>query len=97
MTAGRPETVDIAARLLSTAMAEVVPEGTQPPDYLRFIAPDWREAPATRAGHRGPHGGRGADRRAGSSSNGCGLEWRPGAPVPAPTGRLSFRPVTGPA
>jgi RimJ/RimL family protein N-acetyltransferase len=24
------------------------------------------------------------------------LEWRPGTPVPAPTGRLSFRPVTAP-
>ena len=43
---GRPETVDIAARLLSTAIAEVIPEGTQPPYYLRYVDPDWREAPA---------------------------------------------------
>ena len=42
---GRPETVDIAARLLSTAMAKVVPAGTQPPYYLRFVDPDWRGSP----------------------------------------------------
>ena len=29
-------------------MAEVVPAGTQPPYYLRFVDPDWREAQATR-------------------------------------------------
>ncbi len=34
-----PETVDIAARLLNTAMAEVIPEGTRPPYYLRFVDP----------------------------------------------------------
>jgi hypothetical protein len=45
---GRPETVDIAAGLLSTAMAEVIPDGTRPPDYLSFVDPDWRAAPATR-------------------------------------------------
>ena len=45
---GRPETVDIAAHMLATAMAEVVPQGTQPPYYIRFVDPDWREAPATR-------------------------------------------------
>jgi hypothetical protein len=45
---GHPETVDITARLLATAMAEVIPEGTQPPYYLRFVDPGWREAPATR-------------------------------------------------
>ena len=92
---GRPETVDIAARLLSTAMAEVVPEGTQPPYYLRFVDPDWREAPATRQATE--------DRMAAAARTGARLfverlrlEWRPGTPVPAPTGRLSFRPVTDP-
>ena len=92
---GHPETVDIAARLLSTAMAEVVPEGTQPPDYLRFLDPDWREAPATRQATE--------DRMAAAAQTGARLfverlrlEWRPGTPVPAPTGRLTFRPVTDP-
>jgi RimJ/RimL family protein N-acetyltransferase len=92
---GRPETVDIAARLLSAAMAEVVPEGTQPPYFLRFVDPDWREAPATRQATE--------DRMAAAAQTGARLfverlrlEWRPGTPVPAPTGRLSFRPVTDP-
>jgi hypothetical protein len=92
---GHPETVDIAARLLSTAMAEVIPEGTRPPYYLRFVDPDWREAPATRQATE--------DRMAAAARTGAQLfverlrlEWRPGTPVPAPTGRLSFRPVTDP-
>ena len=91
--AGRPETVDIAARLLGTAMAEVIPEGTQPPYYLRFVDPDWRGAAATRQATE--------DRMAAAARTGARLfverlrlEWRPGTPVPAPTGRLSFRAVT---
>ena len=87
---GRPETVDIAACLLSTAMAEVVPEGTQPPYYLRFVDPDWRGAPATRQATE--------DRMAAAAQTGARLfverlrlEWRAGTPVPAPTGRLLFR------
>lgn len=90
---GRPETVDVAAQLLRTAMAEVIPEGTRPPYYLRFVTPDWREAPATRQPTE--------DRMAAAARTGArlfverlNLEWRPGTPVPAPTGRLSFRPVT---
>jgi hypothetical protein len=92
---GRPETVDIAAHLLSTAMAEVIPEGTQPPYYLRFVAPDWREAPASRRATE--------DRMAAAARTGARLfverlrlEWRQGTPVPAPAGRLSFRPVSDP-
>jgi hypothetical protein len=92
---GRPETVDIAARLLSTAVAKVIPEGTQPPYYLRFVDPDWREAAATRQATE--------DRMAAASQTGARLfverlrlEWRAGTPVPAPTGRLTFRPVTDP-
>jgi hypothetical protein len=89
----RTETVDIAARLLATAMAKVIPEGTQPPYYLRFVDPDWREAPATRQATE--------DRMAAAARTGARLfverlrlEWRPGTPVATPTGRLSFRPVT---
>ena len=93
---GHPETVDIAAGLLSTAMAEVVPDGTRPPEYLRFLDPDWRESPATRQATE--------DRMAAAAQTGAklfverlNLEWRPGTPIPAPTARLTFRPVTGPA
>ena len=90
---GRPETVDIAAHMLATAMAEVVPQGTRPPYYLRFVDPDWREAPATRQPTE--------DRMAAAAQTGARLfverlrlEWRPGTAVPAPAGRLSFRPAT---
>ena len=93
--AGRPEAVDIAAHLLATAMAEVIPEGTRPPDYLCFVDPGWREAPATRQATE--------DRMAVAARTGARLfverlrlEWRPGTGVPAPAGRLSFRPVTDP-
>jgi GNAT superfamily N-acetyltransferase len=92
---GRPETVDIAARLLATAMAEVVPDGTCPPDYISFVDPDWRAEPATRQPTE--------DRMAAAARNGARLlverlrlQWEAGTPVPPPAGRLSFRPVTGP-
>jgi len=71
----------------------VIPEGTQPPYYLRFVDPDWRGAAATRQATE--------DRMAAAARTGARLfverlrlEWRPGTPVPAPTGRLSFRAVT---
>jgi RimJ/RimL family protein N-acetyltransferase len=87
--------VGIAARLLHTALAEVIPEGIQPPYYLRFVDPGWRESPATRQATE--------DRMTAAAQTGARffverlrLEWRPGTPVPAPTGRVSFRPVTDP-
>jgi hypothetical protein len=92
---GRPETVDIAAHLLATAMAEVVPDGTRPPEYLRYVDPGWRAAPATRQPTE--------DRMAAAARTGArffverlSLEWRAGTPIRPPTGRLTFRPVTGP-
>lgn len=92
---GRPETVDIAARLLAAAMAEVVPGGTRPPYYLRFTDPGWRAAPATRQATE--------DRMAAAARTGAKLfaerlrlRWAAGTPVPPPAGRLSFRPVTDP-
>jgi hypothetical protein len=92
---GRPETVDIGVHLLSTAMAEVVPDGTCPPEYLQEVDPDWRAAPATRQPTE--------DRMAAAARTGArifverlSLEWHPGTPVAPPTGRLAFRPVSGP-
>jgi hypothetical protein len=91
----RPETVDIAAQLLGTAMAEVLPEGTRPPEYLRYLDPHWREERATRQATE--------DRMAAAARTGARLfverfrlEWRAGTQVPAPTGRLSFRPAGDP-
>jgi RimJ/RimL family protein N-acetyltransferase len=92
---GRPETVEVAARLLATAMAEVIPEGTRPPYYLRYVDPDWRDTPAARQATE--------DRMAAAARTGAKLfverlrlRWDAGTPVPPPTGRLSFRPVTDP-
>ncbi|MFC7535653.1 GNAT family N-acetyltransferase [Actinoplanes sp. GCM10030250] len=69
-------------RLLEAA----APARGTPPDYTRFLAPDWRD-----------HG----DPRWKSVLEKTGarvfverlrLEWRPGTPVPPPSGRLTFRP-----
>ncbi|GAB2459019.1 hypothetical protein [Streptomyces incanus] len=40
--------VDIGARLLHTAMAATLPNGLRPPEYSRFVPPDWRENAVTR-------------------------------------------------
>ncbi|MEV7969384.1 GNAT family N-acetyltransferase [Sphaerisporangium sp. NPDC088356] len=84
--------VDIGVRLLKTAMAEVVPEGTRPPEYGRYVPPDWRDDAAARRAIE--------DRVAAVEQVGARLfverlrlEWRPGTPIPAPSGRLAFRPV----
>lgn len=83
--------VDIGVRLLRTAMSAVLPVGAVPPEYGRYVPPGWREDPGTRAAVE--------DRMAVAGRTGARLfverlrmEWRPGAPVPAPGGRLAFRP-----
>jgi RimJ/RimL family protein N-acetyltransferase len=83
--------VDIGVRLLRTAMAEVIPAGTRPPAYSRSVPPDWREGVARRAVE---------DRMGAVEKTGAHLfverlrfEWRPGTPIPEPSGRLAFRPV----
>ena len=90
----RPGAVDTATRLLTTATAEVIPAGTRPPDYIRFLTPRWREEPAERQATE--------DRMAAAGRLGAqffverlNLEWRPGTEIPAPAGRLAFRPATG--
>ena len=87
--------VDAAGALLTTAMAEVVPAGRRPPDYIRFLAPDWRDEAASRQATE--------NRMAVAEHAGARffverlrLEWRPGTAIPAPTGRLAFRQVSGP-
>ena len=87
--------VDTAARLLTTAITAVIPAGTSPPDYIRFLTPGWREEPAERQAAE--------DRSAAAERCGArffverlNLEWRPGTEIAAPTGRLAFRLVRDP-
>ncbi len=84
--------VDIGVRLLQTAMAATLPNGSRPPEYSRFVPPDWRENAVTRLTVE--------NRMAVLERTGARLlverlrlEWRPESPVPEPSRRLVFRPV----
>jgi RimJ/RimL family protein N-acetyltransferase len=87
-----PDGVDIGARLLNTAMAATLPDGRRPPEYSRFVPPDWRGNAVTRRAVE--------DRMTALERTGArffverlGLEWRPESPAPEPSGRLGFRPA----
>ncbi|GHB09860.1 GNAT family N-acetyltransferase [Streptomyces termitum] len=86
------EAAGVGRRLLAEASAAVVPAGTVPPEYSRFLSPDWREDAVERAGVEArldllaETGARPLVER-------LRLEWRPGRPVAEPSGRLRFRPV----
>ena len=89
---GSADRVDLGVQLLQTAMAEVLPAGTRPPEYNRDVPPDWREGEVTRRVVE--------DRMAALEHTGARLfverlrfQWRPGTPIPEPRGRLVFRPV----
>lgn len=87
-----PDRVDAGVRLLKTAMAGVVSPGTRPPEYSRYVTPGWREDPSLR---RPVEERMAALERLGARLfvERLRLEWRPGTPVPEPSGRLAFRPV----
>jgi ribosomal protein S18 acetylase RimI-like enzyme len=89
---GDRDRVDIGVRLLEAAMAEVVPAGTRPPEYIRVVPSDWRGSEEAR--------GVVEDRMLALERVGARLfverlrfQWLPGTSVPEPTGRLVFRPV----
>ncbi|MFI6350166.1 GNAT family N-acetyltransferase [Streptomyces sp. NPDC050560] len=93
-TAPRPERLEAGERLLRTALAATVAEGAPPPEYGRYVPSDWGEHPETAGPVR--------DRMTVLERTGARLfverlrlEWRPGTPLPAPSGRLRFRPVHG--
>jgi RimJ/RimL family protein N-acetyltransferase len=83
---------DVGVRLLRTAAADVVPAGAQLPEYYRLVPPDWREGGETR---RVVEDRVDALERTGASLSVERLrfEWRPGTPIPEPSGLLVFRPV----
>ncbi|MFE1345288.1 GNAT family N-acetyltransferase [Streptomyces sp. NPDC058757] len=86
------EAAEVGRRLLATALPAVVPAGTVPPEYTRYLPADWREVPETRDRVEllfsllAETGARPLVER-------LRLEWLPGTPVAEPTGRLAFRPV----
>lgn len=89
---GERDRVDTGVRLLRTAMADVVPAITRPLEYIRVVPSDWREDGVARRVVE--------DRMLALEKVGARLlverlrfQWRPGTPVPRPTGRLVFRPV----
>ncbi|MFJ9033269.1 GNAT family N-acetyltransferase [Streptomyces sp. NPDC102274] len=91
-SASGPDQLDIGVRLLRTAMAAILPNGSRPPEYSRFVPPDWRENAATRQAVE--------DRMTVLERTGARLfverlrlEWRPESPAPVPGRRLVFRPV----
>ncbi|WP_406635608.1 GNAT family N-acetyltransferase [Amycolatopsis sp. WGS_07] len=86
------EDVSVGARLLRTAMAEILPADTRRPVYHRMIPVEWREKAATRRVV--------GDRMAALEQTGARLlaerlrfEWRPGTPVAPPRNRLTFREI----
>ncbi|GHH63500.1 N-acetyltransferase [Streptosporangium violaceochromogenes] len=90
--AREPERLDIGLRLLQTAMATVLPAGTHPPEYSRFVPSRWRDDGSAR---RVVEDRVAVLERAGARPlvERLRLEWCPGTPVPEPGGRLSFRPA----
>lgn len=87
---GDANRVDVGVRLLRTAMADVVPAGTRPPEYIRDVPADWRQVSRRVV----------EDRMAVLERTGASLfverlrfQWHPGTPVPEPSGRLLFRPI----
>ncbi len=93
--ASDPDLLDVGVRLVKAASDEVIPAGTPPPEYLRFVPADWRDGADTRRVVE--------DRMTILERTGARLfverlrlEWRPGTPIPEPSGRLAFRPVRDP-
>jgi GNAT superfamily N-acetyltransferase len=85
-----PDRVDVGVRLLNAAMAATLQDGARRPEYSRFVPPDWRENAVTRPAVEGRMT---ALERTGARLfvERLNLEWRPGSPVPEPSGRLGFR------
>ncbi|MBX9422176.1 GNAT family N-acetyltransferase [Streptomyces lateritius] len=86
------ERAETGLRLLKTATAAVIPAGARRPEFGRFMPADWREVPETRSLLESLFS---VLERSGARPlvERLRLEWRPGTPVPEPTGRLEFRPV----
>ncbi|SDJ61255.1 GNAT family N-acetyltransferase [Streptomyces indicus] len=87
-----PDAGDAARALYAKASAAVLPEGTTPPEYERFVPADWREDPAAR---RAVETRMSVLESAGArlTVERLRLEWRPGTELPPRDPRLAFRPA----
>lgn len=90
-----PGHASTGAALLRSALAAVVPKGTPPPKYTRFLPPDWRDDPAIRSVVDGrlavveQFGARRFVER-------LRLEWAPESPVPRREGAAArSRSISG--
>ncbi|WP_433221870.1 GNAT family N-acetyltransferase [Microtetraspora malaysiensis] len=88
------ERLDLGAQLVETATAAVLPPDTPRTEYSRFVPPAWRDDETAR---RAVEGRMTALERTGARLlvERLRIEWRPGTPIPEPSGRLRFRPVRG--
>lgn len=86
--------VEAARRLLAATLDRVVGPDRSDVEYLRFVAPDWRDRDATRrettvlvdlVTGTGAH----------LTAERLRLTWEAGTPIPPPSGRLRFREPTG--
>jgi RimJ/RimL family protein N-acetyltransferase len=85
-----PDHIDIGVRLTEVALRHILPPGTHPPEYVRFVPPDWHDQPSSRrvvTDLMDIVGRLGAELVA----ERLRFEWRRGTPVPDPAGRLVFR------
>ncbi|MFF4189692.1 GNAT family N-acetyltransferase [Nonomuraea sp. NPDC001831] len=88
-----PIRIDIGEQLLRTALAELFSGGARPPEYvLQPVPADWRDDPRT--------GSRIRDRMEVVRRTGGKVfverlryRWTSDTPLPAPRGRLTFRPI----
>ncbi|WCN81755.1 GNAT family N-acetyltransferase [Micromonospora sp. LH3U1] len=83
---------EVAQALYETAAKQVLPYGTVPPEYGRFLPANWREDPDAYRAVRLRMGVL-EDTGAQLTVERLRLEWRPAAGLPAPDQRLSFRPA----
>jgi hypothetical protein len=91
--AGSPDGVDIAVRLLQTAIGATIPDGASLPQYLRYLDPNWHE---DRAASQAMQSRMAALQRLGARPlvERLRLEWLAGTPIAPPAGRLIFKPAT---
>lgn len=84
--------VDDGVQLVKTAMRAVLPAGSTPPGYIRFLPPDWASDPAL---VRDVDVRRAVLERLGARPlvERLRLQWDAGGLVPEPNGRLRFRAV----